>query len=228
MKILVVEDDADLLNDMKHQFESHGFQVEAVFDGLLAERLASRTVFDCMVLDVNIPGKNGFELCRHFRSLGISTPILMLTAFAEIEDKLEGFDAGADDYLTKPFFFQELLARVKSLLKRGDKTNDEIFILIGDLSIDPNKKQVTRNKEPLKLTPREYEILLMMAKAKGNPVSKKEIIREVWGTTMEVNTNTVEVFINMLRSKIDKDHTQKLIHTRQGFGYYLSTEKNEA
>lgn len=224
MKILLVEDDVNLLNDIKLQFEKHDFQVDALYDGLLAERLAERQTYDCMILDVNIPGKNGFQLCRQFRSMGISTPILLLTAFADIEDKLEGFDAGADDYLTKPFLFQELMARVRSLIKRGDIVPDEKIIQVGDLKINPNDKTAQRGEMPVRLTPREFEILLMMAKARGKPVSKKEIIAQVWGTNLEVNTNTVEVFINLLRSKIDKDQPEKLIHTRLGFGYFLSKE----
>ncbi|HRH33478.1 MAG TPA: response regulator transcription factor [Catalimonadaceae bacterium] len=224
MKILLVEDDANLLTDMKQQFEKNGFQVEAVFDGLLAQRMVDKTDFDCLILDVNIPGINGFQLCKDFRAKGIKTPILLLTAFADIDDKLEGFNAGADDYLTKPFFFQELLARVRSLLKRGEIKEEENSQIISDLVIDPNRKMVSRAGESIKLTPREFEILLLMAKAKGNPVSKKELIKHVWGTSVDVNTNTIEVFINLLRSKIDKGSDQKLIHTRPGFGYYLSTE----
>lgn len=228
MNILLVEDDANLLNDIRQQFEKQGFKVEAVFDGLLAERMVDRHTFDCLILDVNIPGKNGFELCKEFRTKGIKTPILLLTAFADIDDKLEGFNAGADDYLTKPFFFQELLARVKSLVKRGEIKGEETNLLVADLVIDPNQKLVSRAGESKKLTPREFEILLLMARAKGKPVSKKELIKEVWGTAVEVNTNTIEVFINLLRSKIDKGFDQKLIHTRLGFGYYLSAQKDEA
>ncbi len=228
MKVLLVEDDSNLLNDIKAQLEHHGFEVAPVFDGLLAERIILKNRFDCIVLDVNLPGKNGFDLCRTIRKEGISTPVILLTAFSDIDDKLEGFDSGADDYLTKPFLFQELYARIKALIKRGEIYREQKNIHISDLEIDLNKKVVLRAGMPVKLTPREFDILVMMAEARGNPVPKKEMIRQLWGTSVEINTNTIEVFINFLRTKIDKDHVIKLIHTRQGFGYYLSDTLHEA
>ena len=225
--ILLVEDDQQLSSDIKAQLVGEGLNVEAVYDGLLAEKLIVRQKFDCIILDVNIPGKSGYEVCKSIRQQNIKTPVIILTAFGEIDDKLEGFNCGADDYLTKPFYFKELLARIKVFLRRQENNDEQQHIIIADLMIDLNKKSISRNAEQVKLTPREYDIVLMLAKAKGNPVSKKDIIKNIWGTSMEVNTNTIEVFINLIRNKIDKNQVVKLIHTRPGFGYYISIEGNK-
>ena len=225
--ILLVEDDQQLSSDIKAQLIKAGLNVEAVFDGLLAERMIARQNFDCIILDVNLPGKTGYEICRSTRLQNIKTPIIILTAFGEIDDKLEGFNCGADDYLTKPFYFKELLARIKVFLRRNDSNEDLKNIVIADLVIDVNKKTISRNNEFIKVTPREFDIVLLLANAKGNPVSKKDLIKHIWGNSMEVNTNTIEVFINLIRNKIDKNHIFKLIHTRTGFGYYISIEGNE-
>lgn len=225
--ILLVEDDQHLSSDIKAQLIKEGLNVEAVFDGLLAEKIIARQKFDCIILDVNLPGKTGYEICRSIRLQNIKTPVIILTAFGEIDDKLEGFNCGADDYLTKPFYFKELLARIKVFLRRNDSIEDLKNIVIADLVIDVNKKTISRSNELIKVTPREFDIVLLLASAKGNPVSKKDLIKNVWGTSMEVNTNTIEVFINLIRNKIDKNYNVKLIHTRTGFGYYISTEGNE-
>jgi len=149
----------------------------------------------------------------------------MLTAFGEVEDKVTGFDSGADDYLSKPFFMRELMARIKVLIKRQYNSEAEPDQLsIDTLLIYPQKKLVSRNNTTIKLTAREFSLLLTLAKANGNPVSKKDLIKQVWGTSVDVNTNTVEVFINSLRNKIDRDFPVKLLHTRTGFGYCLSAE----
>lgn len=225
--ILLVEDDQHLSSDIKAQLIKEGLNVEAVFDGILAEKMIARQKFDCIILDVNLPGKTGYEICRSTRLQNIKTPVIILTAFGEIDDKLEGFNCGADDYLTKPFYFKELLARIKVFLRRNDSNEDLKNIVVADLVIDVNKKTISRSNEHIKVTPREFDIVLLLANAKGNPVSKKDLIKNVWGTSMEVNTNTIEVFINLIRNKIDKNYSVKLIHTRTGFGYYISIEGNE-
>ncbi|MCW5912726.1 MAG: response regulator transcription factor [Cyclobacteriaceae bacterium] len=227
--ILIAEDDVNIASDLKQQLLNEGFSAEVVFDGLLAEKIIARKPFDCIILDINMPGKNGLEVCKSVRSRKITTPILMLTAFGEVEDKLQGFENGADDYLTKPFFFKELLARVRALLKRGAKQQQALqLITINDLVIDLSAKTVNRGDAAIKLTAREFEILTTLAETKGSVVSKKELIKKIWGTSVEVNTNTIEVFINSLRNKIDKQHEVKLIHTRPGFGYFLSATPHEA
>jgi len=149
----------------------------------------------------------------------------MVTAYGEMEDKLHGFYGGADDYVTKPFYFKELLARIKVFLKRAEHyTPDTGISSVANLNVDHNKKQVFRDGVPIKLTAREYEIINILVAEKGNPVSKKDLLRKVWGTTFEANSNTIEVFINMLRNKIDKNFEPKLIKTRIGYGYYLGTD----
>ncbi len=223
MKILLVEDDVHLSNDLKHQLIAEGFEVDTAFDGMIAERLFHRNTYDCFLLDVNIPGKNGFELVKQIRHLKITGTIIMITAFGEIDDKLTGFESGADDYITKPFFFKELLARIRVFIKRSSHYHEsDTNYKIADLVIDIPSKIVTRNDKVIKLTAREFELLKTMAESKGNPVSKKELLQNVWGTSVEANTNTIEVFINLLRNKIDKNFDSKLIKTRVGFGYYLS------
>ena len=227
--ILIVEDDVNIASDLTRRLQAEGFFAEVIYDGLFAEKLLSRRSFDCIILDLNIPGKNGLEVCKSLRSRKIDTPVIMLTAFGEVDDKVSGFDSGADDYLTKPFYFKELLARIKSLIKRGSNLNrDEESITIEDLIFDYASKKISRAGTPIKLTPREFQILSILIEAKGNLVSKKELIDKIWSTKVEVNTNTIEVFINSIRNKIDKNFTTKLIHTRPGFGYYLSANINEA
>lgn len=225
MKILLVEDDIQLTNDLKLQLQAERFDVDSAYDGQIAEKYIGRNKYDCVLLDINIPGINGYDLAKIIREKQINVPIIMLTAFGEIEDKLHGFDSGADDYITKPFYFKELLARIKVFIKRSEQLNkDDELIVIDDLVIEPRKRLVTRNQVAIKLTAREYELLMILAEAKGSPVSKKELLSKVWGTSFEANTNTIEVFINLLRNKIDKNFEEKLIKTRTGFGYYLGKD----
>ncbi|MBP9925107.1 MAG: response regulator transcription factor [Cyclobacteriaceae bacterium] len=228
-KILIAEDDINISTDLKLRLQEEGFLTEAVYDGLLAEKMIVRNAYDCIVLDINMPGKNGLEVCKSIRSHGVNTPILFLTAFDEAEDKVTGFESGADDYLTKPFYFKELLARIRALLKRRP-LNAEIspILSIAGLSIDLGLKKVIRDGEKIKLTAREFDILVLLASSNGNTVSKKDLIEKIWGTRVEVNTNTIEVFINSIRNKIDKGHNEKLIHTRPGFGYYLNEKPDES
>ena len=224
-KILLVEDDVKLSNDIKRQLVFEGYEVDTAFDGMLGERLIQRNKYDCLLLDINMPGKNGYDLAGSVRKMQKTTPIILLTAFGEIEDKLQGFECGADDYVTKPFYFKELLARIKVAVKRSEHSGTEnTSIVIADLVIDLEKKLVYRNGTPIKLTAREFLLLKILAEAQGNPVSKKELIKTVWGASFEFNTNTIEVFINLLRNKIDKKFSPKLIKTRSGFGYYLSKD----
>lgn len=229
LQILIAEDDVNIAADLKSRLQQEGFEAEVVFDGTLAEKIIARKSFDCIILDINMPGKNGLEVCKSLREQKITTPVLMLTAFGEVEDKVLGFESGADDYLTKPFFFKELLMRIKALVKRGPR-HDEVseLITLHNLVINVSSKKVTRADVPLKLTAREFEILTTLAAAKGDAVSKKDLIRKIWGTLVQVNTNTIEVFINSLRNKVDKNHEVKLIHTRPGFGYFLSATPHEA
>jgi DNA-binding response OmpR family regulator len=224
MKVLLVEDDTTLNQNIKEYLIQESFEVEVVFDGQIAEKLLKKNKFDCVILDINLPYKNGYELCREFRSYNKSTPVLMLTAFDELEDKVSGYDCGADDYLTKPFYMKELVMRIKSLIKRnstGPAESSET-ISIEDIVINQKTKTVKRSNIEIILTPREYQILLKLVLAKGELVDKQELVKEIWGGSFDANTNTIEVYINFLRKKIDKPFEKQLIKTKIGYGYFLN------
>lgn len=228
MKVLIIEDDPTLNKNIREALKAENFSSESVFDGQLAERILKRESFDCIIMDINLPGKNGFDLCSEFRTYNTHTPVLMLTAFSELEDKVKGFDCGADDYLTKPFFMRELVLRVNSLVKRsrnqtGNSPENEV-IVADDITIHPAQKTVFRQGKEISLTPREYEILLMLAKNKEEVISKADLMKEIWGTSFDTNTNTVEVYINFLRNKVDKPFGKNSIKTKIGFGYYFDSE----
>lgn len=225
MNILLVEDDITLNKNIREYFQQELFDTEVVFDGQLAEKLMRKKQFDCIILDVNLPHKNGYELCREFRTYNQSTPVLMLTAFDDLEDKIKGYDCGADDYLTKPFYMKELAMRVNSLVKRntqGTLQGNGDIITVEDIVINQRTKTVKRNQVEITLTPREYQILLKLVLAKGELVDKQELVKEIWGGSFDANTNTIEVYINFLRKKIDKPFGKQLIKTKIGYGYYLN------
>ncbi len=228
MNILVIEDDATLNKNINEALRAEKFNVESVFDGLLAERMLKKQQFDCIIMDVNLPGKTGFDLCQQFRTYNTNTPVLMLTAFSELDDKVKGFDCGADDYLTKPFFMRELLLRINSLIKRnksnGANQFENTIITAGDITINQTSKTVFRQKTEISLTPREYQILLKLCKSRGEIILKNELISEIWGRSVDTNTNTIEVYINFLRNKIDKPFGKNSIKTKVGYGYYLDLE----
>jgi len=225
MNILLIEDDQTLSHNIREALRAEDLQVEPVYDGLLAERMLKRETFDCVIMDVNLPGKNGFELCRAFRAYNAHTPVLMLTAFGELDDKVLGFSCGADDYLTKPFYMRELTLRTAALVKRKTMTKGTTAAIhAGDITIHPNSKKVTRQNREIALTPREYQVLARLVENKGEIVSKNELIREIWGKHFDANTNTIEVYINFLRNKIDKPFGKNSIRTKIGFGYYLHAE----
>ncbi len=225
MRILVIEDETTLNKNICEALLAEKFAVESAFDGFLAERFLKKETFDCIVMDINLPKKNGYDLCKEFRQYNTQTPVLMLTAFDELEDKIKGFDSGADDYLTKPFFMKELIMRINSLLKRSqNKSENNNIVIASDILIDTAQKKVTRQNQEIQLTPREYQILLKLCKNKGEIVSKNELIKEIWGTSLDVNTNTIEVYVNFLRNKIDKPFGKNTIKTKIGYGYFLSDE----
>ena len=220
-QILVVEDDPTLNTNIKEALSAENMHVETAFDGLIAEKILARKEFDCVVLDVNLPGKNGFDVCKHFRTFNTTTPVLILTAFDELEDKVEGFEKGADDYLTKPFFMKELIMRIGVLTKRSKNPRAKELIVAGDIQIDESSKRVTRQGKEITLTPREYEILLTLVTRKGEAIHKKELIKQIWGSSFDANTNTIEVFVNFLRKKVDVPFGKTSIKTKIGFGYYF-------
>ncbi|MFV5700122.1 response regulator transcription factor [Flavobacterium sp. ZT3R17] len=222
MKILILEDDFTLSKEIVTFFTSKSFQCTPYYDGLLLIKKYKPNDYDLIILDINVPGKNGIEVCKAIRELDKKTPIIMLTAFSEIEDKLTSFENGADDYLVKPFHFDELFARVNSLLRRKETPQQaKEKIIIEDLEILETEMKVFRSSLEIKLTPKEFKLILMLAQANGNVLSKQFIADKLWDYHIETNQNTIEVYINFLRRKIDKDHTVKLIHTKIGYGYYL-------
>ncbi|WP_336516208.1 response regulator transcription factor [Pollutibacter soli] len=223
MKILLLEDDYELAAEVSGFLKARQFSCDVVYDGLLVMKQLSLQSYDIVLLDINVPGINGFEVCAHIRKQDKKIPILMLTAYDAIDDKLKAFNTGADDYLVKPFHFEELLARLNSLLRRKEMPqSQEQVIGIHDLIIDLDNKQVKRGDFEISLTPKEFKLLTILAEAKGRTLSKQFIAQKLWDYHIETSQNTIEVYINFLRNKIDRNHEVKLIHTKVGFGYYLN------
>lgn len=224
-KILIVEDDPELNRNLKDALTAENMQVETVYDGLLAERILKKQHFDCILLDVNLPGKNGFDLAQDFRMHNTSTPILMISAFSELEDKVQGYEMGADDYITKPFYMRELILKINSLIKRSQNVSVEntqnTIIIAGDLQLNTRLKEVSRQGIDIILTPREYQILEKLLESKGEIVSKQTLVQQIWGKSFDANTNTIEVYINFLRKKIDRPFGKESIKTKIGYGYYF-------
>ncbi|MCS7018182.1 MAG: response regulator transcription factor [Bernardetiaceae bacterium] len=225
-KILLIEDDFTLSRNIKEALTDANWQVEVAYQGAIAEKLLQREFYDCIILDINLPDKSGYDICQHFRRYNQSTPVLMLTAFGELEDKVQGFECGADDYLTKPFYIRELILRIQSLLKRSEKTAAAVkeILTVGDIVIDLSAKAVSRQGKTIDLTPRELQILVKLAENQGEVISKKELIETIWGRSIDINTNTIEVYINFLRNKIDKPFGTNSIRTKPGYGYYLDAQ----
>ncbi|WET04164.1 response regulator transcription factor [Flavobacterium sp. YJ01] len=226
MKILLLEDDFTLSKEISTFFVSKEFECTPYYDGTFLLKKYFPYDYDIIILDINVPGINGIEVCKGIREIDKKTPIIMLTAFSEIEDKLSSFDSGADDYLVKPFHFDELYARVQSLLRRKEVPQQiENKIAVKDLEIFEDEMKVFRSGGEIKLTPKEFKLILILAHAKGKVLSKQFIAEKLWDYHIETNQNTIEVYINFLRKKIDKDHETKLIRTKVGYGYYLSDQE---
>jgi two-component system copper resistance phosphate regulon response regulator CusR len=225
MHILLAEDEPKIAKSVADQLIESGFTVDIAFDGKVAEKMFMQHAYGLVILDINLPYKNGLELCAIFRKKNSGIPIIMLTALGEIQDKLDAFEFGADDYLVKPFHFRELLARIKVFIKRTDVNEffDEV-LQVADLEIDMAHKTVTRQGKSIQLSPREFSLLELLVRARGRVVSKTEIAEKVWDVNFDTGTNTIEVYINFLRNKVDKPFERKLIHTKPGFGYYLKEE----
>ncbi|MCI7286052.1 MAG: response regulator transcription factor [Parabacteroides sp.] len=222
--ILIVEDEKRVADLLKIGLEENGYQTMVAYDGAMGLRLFQSNSFQLVISDIILPKLDGFELCKEIRKLNERIPILMLTALGSADDKLEGFDAGADDYMVKPFDFRELNARVKVLLKRNAETvvRPPEQITYADLSVNLNLREVTRNNIAIKLSPKEYNLLLYMLENAEKVITRVEIAEKVWNTHFDTGTNFIDVYINYLRKKIDKDFGKKLIHTKPGVGFILS------
>jgi len=221
MKILLVEDDPKISSFIKIGLESKDCQVDIAYDSTIGEKLALSRKYDVIILDVVIPGISGFDLCRKIRIRDNVTPIIMLTSLDTVEDKLTGFDCGADDYLVKPFSFQELFARIKALNRRNKEVIINPVLKVLDLELDSVSKKVKRNDKEVSLTATEYKILELLMSNRDKVFDRIHIAEKIWGYSFNSGTNVIDVHINSLRHKIDKDSPKKLIHTKKGFGYVL-------
>lgn len=225
MNILVVEDEQKVAAFIKNGLEEQGYSVEVAYDGYTGEKLALGREYQIILLDVIIPVTNGIDLCKKIKNAKPGTPVLMLTALGTTDDKVAGFDSGADDYLVKPFEFKELVARIKALTKRSQLKQQPSYVpnilSVGDLKLDIDRKVAIRGERTISLTAKEFSLLEFLMRNKGRVLSRPAIAEHVWDVTFDTGTNVVEVYVNILRRKIDKDFPTKLIQTRIGLGYVI-------
>jgi two-component system, OmpR family, copper resistance phosphate regulon response regulator CusR len=222
-KILLVEDEQKIANAIKLGLTEAGYYVEVAYDGLIGWKLFQAHSFDLVVLDINLPGMNGYDLCKNIRSKNSQIPIIMLTALSALSDKIEGYDAGADDYILKPFEFKELVMKIRVLLKRTINQNIPTGSLLkaADLEMNLDTKEVKRGETSINLTAKEFQLLEYLMRNKNRVVSRSDIAVNVWDIDFDTNTNVIDVYINYVRNKIDKKFDRKLIHTQVGMGYIL-------
>jgi len=227
MKILVVEDEERVAHFIQKGLQEEGHAVDVSYDGEDGEFLAEINDYDLIILDLMLPKKNGLVVCRELRASGVATPVLMLTARDSVEDKVRGLDAGADDYLAKPFAFEELLARVRALLRR-QSDNKSPVLSIADLELDPISRRVSRAGKAIRLTTKEYALLEYLLRNPGKVLSRTLIGEHVWDMNFDPESNVIDVYISHLRSKIDKGHDVALLHTLRGQGYLLTDDSPPA
>lgn len=227
-KLLLVEDEAHVVSFIKKGLSEEGFEVSVAFDGRTGLQMFQSAQFDLAILDIMLPGMNGLEVCQEIRKTDALTPILFLTALGTSDNIVHGLSIGADDYLVKPFKFVELVARIKTLLRRAEvlvrteqEPEDEHSFGVADLLINDYSKTVMRGGKTVSLTTTEYRLLLFFVQNRGRVLSRVEILEEVWGVNYDMNTNVVDVYVNYLRKKMDNDFEPKLIHTVIGMGYVL-------
>lgn len=226
MKILIIEDDKRVAELIQRGLEEQSFIPDLAYDGLSGKKLALQNNYDLIITDIILPKMDGLDLCKEIRQTKPDTPIIMLTALGTTDDKVEGFDAGADDYLVKPFEMRELLVRIRALLKRNNKNanNTGFTLKVADLEMNLHTKIVKRDNTEINLTPKEFKLLEYMMQNPGRVLSRVEIAEKVWDTHFDTGTNFIDVYINYLRKKIDKDFDKKLIQTKSGMGFILKAE----
>lgn len=224
MRILIVEDDRGTSRFIEKGFSEAGYTIDAVFDGLEGEYIASNQVYDLIILDVMLPQMDGFSILKSIRKKGVETPVIFLTAKSEQKDIISGLNIGADDYLVKPFTFAELFARSKAIMRRGMKTLESGKILISDLILDQTTRKVKRGEKTIELSNTEFKLLKYLADNQEQVLTRTMILEHVWGYSFDINSNVIDVHINRLRSKIDKSFSPKLIHTIRGVGYVLKNQ----
>jgi DNA-binding response OmpR family regulator len=226
MKILIIEDDQRVSELIRRGLEEQDFETDQAYDGLMGKKLALQNKYDLIITDIILPKIDGLELCKVLRQQQPDIPIIMLTALGTTDDKVEGFDAGADDYLVKPFELRELVARIRALLKRKHSAgNTNPVLKYADLEMNLNTKVLRRNDIEIDLTPKEFKLLELMMRNPERVISRVEIAEKVWDTHFDTGTNFIDVYINYLRKKVDRDFDSKLIHTKPGMGFILKTEK---
>jgi len=221
-RVLLVEDEPKVSAFIRRGLEEEGYEVSVAYDGVMGARLALEQEVDLLILDVILPGQSGLDVLRAVRAQNQTLPVLMLTALGTTQDKLLGFDGGADDYLVKPFDFAELLARVRALTRRRDRSVAKGSQLsLADLTLDTAAKTVTRAGQPIRLTAREFNLLELLLRHQGRVLSRGEIAEHTWEESFDAGSNVIDVYVNYLRNKVDKGFDQKLIHTVVGMGYVL-------
>ena len=225
IKIFLIEDEKKIADALRFGLQENGYNADVAYDGEMGYRMFRNQEYDLVILDINLPGINGYELCKKIRRSDDKVLVLMLTAMSSMEDKLEGFNTGADDYLVKPFEFKELLARIRALLKRksfsmpvGNKLS------LADLELNIDSKEVFRSGEPIKLTAKEFQLLEYFLRNQNRVLSRADIALQVWELDFDSKTNVIDVYVNYLRNKIDKNFPVKLIHTIVGMGYVMKEE----
>jgi len=226
MKILIVEDEEKLLKSLKKGLDENGYKVDTAINGVEGEKLILANKYKVIISDIKMPQKTGLQMLKSIRDKKINTPVLMLTALSLVEEKLEVYEAGADDYLTKPFDFRELLVRVRALIKRNPVIVKEIYdkLTYGGVELKPETKEVTRDGIQIFLTPKEFDLLNYFLLNPEKAISKQELMSKIWDIDFHSGTNVLEVYINFLRSKLDKDFDEKLIHTLSRVGYIFKSE----
>lgn len=224
MKVLIIEDEHRLADFVKKGLQESGYKCDIASDGKEGFSKALDEAYELLLIDINLPYLNGIELTARLRAEGIETPVILLTAMDSTQDKIMGLDAGADDYLVKPFEFQELLARIRSVTRRSRKSGSKKILQTADLRLDLDSRTAERGGKEVSLTAKEFSLLEFLMINKGRVISKAELFSEVWDNNADLNSSKVEVYINMLRNKIDRQEDQKLIHTVIGMGYVLRQE----
>jgi len=221
-QILIVEDEPKVALFIKKGLEENSFVANIAYTGHDGLQMIAKTNYDALILDLNLPDLSGYKFCENIRENNYTLPVLMLTAMGTTDDKLVGFESGADDYLVKPFEFRELVARIKALIKRSSTSNAlEDTIKIADLELNAKTKTVKRQGKTIELTAKEFSLLELLMRNKEKVISRSEIAEKIWDINFDTGTNVIDVYINFLRKKIDKNHPNKLIHTNIGMGYTL-------
>lgn len=221
MRILIVEDEKDLASVLAEMLKQNGYSVDKVYNGIDGLDYALTKIYDIIILDIMLPQMNGIQVLQEIRKNNIHSSVLMLTAKSEIEDKINGLDSGADDYLTKPFITQEFLARVRALSRRNNKEYTGNSLAFGDICVDKNKHEIIKDTQKIKLSQKEYAIMEMLISNKGNILSKEQFIQKIWGYDADIEYNSIEVYMSFIRKKLNAIHSNVKINTVRSLGYIL-------